>query len=414
MPSRRQTTAGRGAYQGGKQAMRHRWTVKAPSLWLVALAAAAMAQDAPLEVLVQVGEGRTRTTQSPDHEGHTIFTRDGWIDTGKVRYGIRYTACYDASHEEAAGILEGYIGMPEPAACNWYHSGFLQVAINGTDIGTNRIGDMYASERGERGSITMLWNTPQGVVRIRFLALPDDDRLFCEIGVDPAVEVASLQLGLRCYPSFFTSHYHRDGWRRVRTPTREAEQGDELQLQPAADWWLAFTDDVFDPAKEGDSAGGCAVLFDPEQIESGAVQLGSYAVTGSLSVRPDRRNVRLIFWDFNKRPNDGAVAGLRKSAEGSLAMLRETDFAPLAVSSLDLAKRSAAAAAQLKKVTDPADFPTRFQTLDRQLTILLADAGTARAEGRPVPVETEKAILNAVEAYEKLEWELKFHVLLSD
>ncbi len=371
-------------------------------------------QDGPVQVLVHVGEGKTRTTQSPDHQGHDVFTQEGWIDSGTVRYGVRYTACYDESHGKGAGILEGYVGMPEPAACNWYHSGFLQVRINDADIGTTRITDMYVSETGERGSITMLWNAPQGVVRLRFLALPDDDRLFCEIALDPAAEVTGLQVSLKCYPSFFTSFYHRDGWRRVTTPTHQAEQGTELKVQPADDWWLAFTDDVFDPAKEADSAGGCAVLFDPEQIAGGTVQLGSYAVTGSLSLRPDQHNARLIFWDFNKRPNDEALKSLRRSAEESLAVAREMDFTPLAVSSFDLAKRSAAAAAELKKVTDPADFPSRFEALNRQLTTLLAEARSARAEGVPVSVETEKAILNSVGAYEKLEWELKFHVLLSD
>jgi hypothetical protein len=390
------------------------WMNAAAAVPLLALPVLGRAQDEQPEVLVHLGEGRTRQTQSPDHKGHGIFTRDGWIDTGEIRYGIRYTACYDESHGEAAGILEGYIGMPEPAACNWYHSGFLQVAINGADIGTTRIGDMYVSETGQRGSITMLWNAPQGAVRLRFLALPDDDRLFCEIGLDPAVEVTDVRLSLKCYPSFFTSHYNRAGWRRVTTPTHEAEQDSELQLQPADDWWLAFTDDVFDPAKEADSAGGCAVLFDPDQILGGAVQLGSYAVTGSLSVRPDQRSVRLIFSDFNKRPNGPALKSLRESAGESLTALREMDFAPLVIGSFDLAKRSAAAAAELKKVTDPADFPTRFEALNRQLAALLAEARNARAEGKPIPVETEKAILGAVEAYEKLDWELKFHVLLSD
>jgi hypothetical protein len=371
-------------------------------------------EDATPEVLVSVGEGSTRTTGSPGHEGHTVFTRDGYIDTGKVRYGLRYTACYDESHGEQAGILEGYIGMPSPASCNWYHGGFLQVKINGQEVGVTRIGDLYVSETGERGSLTMLWETPQGVVRIRFLGLPDDDRLFCEIGLDAAVEVTDLQVGLKCYPSFFTAHFNRDGRRGVRTPTREAEQGGRLDIQAADDWWLAFTDDIFDPAKQTDSAGGCAALFDPEQITGGSVQIGSYAVTGALTAQPDQRSLRLIFWDFNNQPNGEAIRDLRKSAEESLAMLREMDFTPLPVTSLDLAKRSFAAAAELKKVTDPAGFPARFEELHRQLTALLADAREAKAEGRPIPVETEKAILDAVAAYEKLEWELKFHVLLSD
>ena len=395
--------------------MRHDRMAIAVAALLVAVPAVGMqAEDGPREVLVDVGEGKTRKTGSPGHEGHDIFSQDGGIDTGKVRYGVRYTGCYDESHGEAAGILEGYIGMPEPASCNWYHSGFLQIAINGTDIGTTRLADMYAGEDGQRGSITMLWNTPQGAVRVRFLGLPDDDRLFCEIGLDPAVEVTGLQLGLKCYPSFFTSHYHRDGWRRVTTPTHEAEQGTRLQVQPADDWWLAFTDDVFDPAKEADSWGGCAVLFDPEQIAGGSVQLGSYAVTGSLSVHPDRRNVRLIFWDFNKRPNAEAIKQLRESADESLATLRGMDFTPLTVTSFNLAERSAAVAAELKKVTDPADFPARFETLQRQLTSLFAEVRQAKAEGRPIAAETEKAIADNVRTYEKAEWELKLHVLLSD
>jgi len=395
--------------------MRHDRMVTAVAALLAAVPAAGVqAEDAPREVLVHVGEGTTRETGSPGHEGHGIFSQDGWIDTGRVRYGVRYTNCYDESHGEAAGILEGYIGMPEPAACNWYHSGFLQIAINGTDIGTTRLADMYASEDGQRGSITLSWKTPQGAVRVRFLGLPDDDRLFCEIGLDPAVEVTGLQLGLKCYPSFFTSHYHRDGWRRATTAEREVEQGTTLDIQPTEEWWLAFTDDVFDPAKEAESWGGCAVLVDPEQIAGGSVQLGSYAVTGSLSVDPAQRNVRLIFWDFSKRPNAEAIKQLRESAAESLATLREMDFTPLTVTSFNLAERSAGVAAELKKVTDPADFPARFETLQRQLTALFAEVRQAKAEGRPIPAETERAIAEGVRTYERAEWELKLHVLLSD
>jgi hypothetical protein len=132
-----------------------------------------------------------------------------------VRFGLRYCACWDPVHGGQAVPLEGYIGMPEPNACNWYHSGFLRLIINGQDIGTTKLADMYAGETGERASITMLWKTPQGPVRVRFLGLPTDDRLFCELALDPTVEVTSLQVALNCYPSFFTAAYHRDGWRRV-------------------------------------------------------------------------------------------------------------------------------------------------------------------------------------------------------
>jgi hypothetical protein len=374
----------------------------------------AHAQTPPGTVEVRAGEGRLQPSGSPGHEGHQCYTRDGSIDTGKIRYGLRYCACWDPSHGGGAAPVEGYIGMPEPNACNWYHSGFLRLVVNGQDLGSTKLSDLYASETGERGSLTMLWKSPQGPVRVRFLALPNDDRLFCELALDPTEEVTALQVALLCYPSFFTAWEHRDGMRRVTTAAREEVQGKTLEAKPAEEWWLAYTDDVFDPAKLGEAAGGCGLLFDPKQIRAATVGIGSYAVNTTLVVDPTVRTIRLVFWDFNKRPNAEAIQALRQGADGTLGLLRRLDFAPLAVTSFDLAARVAAVAAELKNVTDPKDFPARFEALNRKLEPLLTSARQARAASQAASVETEKSIADLMGEYATLEWELKFHVLLND
>jgi len=376
-------------------------------------AGAAEERGVPRTVSATVGGGTTQVTSYPGHEGHQYYERTGVLDTGKVRYAVKYCSCWDPSHGGQAAPLEGYVGMPEPNACNWYHSGFLRVIINGQDIGSTKISDMYAGESGARGSITMLFNAPQATVRIRFLALPDDDRLFCEIGLEPTGEVTSLQIALNSYPSFFTAYLHRDGWRKVTTATREGEQGSTLELKPAEEWWIACTDDVFDPPKDEAAAGGCGLLLDPDQIQAAAVTIGSYNVAPTLAVDPAVRTVRLVFSDFNKRPNAEAIKEMRAGADSTLKLLRNMDFTPQAVTSFDLAARSATVAAELRKVTDPADFPARFEALHHKLEPLLAEARKARAEGRPIPVEIEKAVAEQMKAYSDLEWELRFHVLLA-
>jgi len=371
-------------------------------------------QAAPPTVSATVSEGATHTINIPPHENHQHYERSGVLDTGRIRYGLRYCACWDPSHGDQAVPLEGYIGMPEPNACNWYHSGFLRLVIDGQDIGSTKISDMYAGESGHRGSITMLWKAPVATVRARFVALPDDDRLFCELGVDPTGDVTSLQIALNCYPSFFTAAYHRDGWRRVTTTAREVVQGTTLEAKPADEWWLACTDDVFDPPKDDAAAGGCGLLYDPTQVQSAVAVLGSYNVATNLTINPVVRAIRLVFWDFNKRPNAEAIKSMRAGAEGTLKTLREMDFTPLAVTSFDLAARSAAVAAALKKVTNPGDFPARFEALHHRLEPLLTQARQAKAESRAIPVEVEKAIAEQMKAYDALEWELRFYVLLND
>ncbi len=374
----------------------------------------ALAQAAPPTVSASVSEGATHAINIPPHENHQYYERTGVLDTGKIRYAVKYCSCWDPSHGEQASPLEGYIGMPEPNACNWYHSGFMRVVINGQDIGSTKLSDMYAGESGERGAVTMLWKAPIATVRVRFVALPDDDRLFCEIGLDPTAPVTALQIALNCYPSFFTAAYHRDGWRRVTTATRSVEQGAKLEAKPADEWWLAYTDDVFDPPKDDAAAGGCGLLFDPQQVQAATAVLGSYNVATDLALDPAVRAIRLVFWDLNKRPNAEAIKSVSATADATLKQLREMDFAPLAVSSFDLAARSAAVASELKKVTQPGDFPARFEVLHRQLGPLLVQARQAKAEGRAIPVEVEKALAEQMKAYDALQWELRFYVLLND
>ncbi|HIE09266.1 MAG TPA: hypothetical protein EYP65_05400, partial [Armatimonadetes bacterium] len=115
---------------------------------------------------------RVATTGYLRHEGHKFAQQTVVLDTGRIRYAVKYCSCIDPAHKGRAAPLEGYIGMPMPTSENWYHSGFLFVRLNGVDIGTYKVKAVRVVETGERGAVDICWEAEPGFVRVRFLALP--------------------------------------------------------------------------------------------------------------------------------------------------------------------------------------------------------------------------------------------------
>ncbi|NCO37564.1 MAG: hypothetical protein COY42_07850 [Armatimonadetes bacterium CG_4_10_14_0_8_um_filter_66_14] len=173
----------------------------------------------------------------PGHPSHTFLERTAGFRFGPVAYAIAYKACIDKAHGGKVAPLEGYIGMPVPTACNWYHSGFLFVSLNGQELGTTPLSSMLVAQRGERAILDLVWRHEVANVRVRFVGLPGSDHLDCEIALEPKQEITSVAAGLRCYPSFFTSHYKRAGARRIQTPGALVEEGNKATLEAGANWW---------------------------------------------------------------------------------------------------------------------------------------------------------------------------------
>jgi hypothetical protein len=238
-----------------------------------------------------------------------VFT----FNLGKSRYRIRYGAVVDPSQPGKAFPSEGYVGMPAPCSCNWYHGGFLFVRVNGQDVGRTKLHAGVVAETGSRAIADLVWDAKPARVRVRLAGLPGDDKLLCEIALEPKEAIKDLRVQLRCYPSFFTAWHKRDGDRKIRTPAATLNQGQRVELPAAKHWYAVYNDTVFDVAR-GEGDGPCAALFSPEAVRTVKFDVGSYGVGTELVCRPDARSIRLAVWDFKKVTNEAALASFRRSA----------------------------------------------------------------------------------------------------
>mgnify|MGYP005836410787 CR=1 FL=1 len=276
--------------------------------------------------------------------GHEIRARSLRLATSAATYRFAYSGCVDPSHGEEHPSSEGNLGMPEPTLCNFYHSGFMGVLINGKDAVRYTLRDARPLESGARGSLQLIFAHPDADVGLRLMMLPDSNHVLALLSWWPreGKTVESVRVWLNCYPSFFTAARNRQGERHVTTPRTDQQEPTTLTLVPADDTWLFYHDRIFDVAK-GEGEGPCATLLDPTNVQAGRVNISYYAVRTELDLRPDAGAARLALYDFKGQTNADAEAYLRDHGAADLAELVATDFRPRALENLDLAARRAEA-----------------------------------------------------------------------
>lgn len=359
-------------------------------------------------VTVSLDALQLRRTNVPGHEGHETAVRDGHLRTGVINYDVRYCSCWDPAHAPGVGYLEGTIGLPGPSAANWYHGGFLHLFINGQNLGVTKLGDMWVSEQGSRGSLRMFWDTPAAAVLISFLTLAGDDRLFVQINLTPHTEIKELKLALQAYPSFFTYANRRPGDRKCLTATQTYDQGAKADLDVGRQSWLALYDTIFDPDK-GEGDGGCAVLWRPEQMQAASLSLGDYGTTINLQCQPDVRQLRLVFWDFNRRGNATALRRLQEALPATQALLPTLDFAPL-----NLVKYQAGAARDqaLKDLAPVKGGDVLAAKVRAAADQIIAEQQVVVAGSEASPAVAEKALADQIDRFNALLWDVRFFVLI--
>ncbi len=368
----------------------------------------ALAQTADATARVLPMSHRAGTAKG--HEGHDAVSQEARLTTTGITYGLVYNSCWDDNHAPGGADGSAYLGMCQPTSANWYTSGFLRLKINGDDLGIARLADMWIAEQGRRAAVKMHFDHPRANVLISSLLHANDDRLFVVISLSPRAEITSLDLSLLSYPSYFTYWNKRDGDRKGLTAIQTYPQANgKQQLNPAAQWWTAFYDTIFDPAK-GEGDGGCAVAFVPEQVSAAEVVVGSYACTMDLKIKPDTRQIRLCFWDFNKHPNREALTKLSATLPETLERLRSLSPLPLAITESDVAAQAATARAQLANIAGR-------QALEQKLTDQTAELTRLRQElldnKSPDPAAAEKDLAEKLAAFEQLLWDVKFFVLIN-
>ena len=368
-----------------------------------------LGQDSGPPVDVSMGPLQVRNLgDRPGHENHVMHTRDAMILCGKANYGVRYCACVDKAHGGKVVPLEGYIGMPHPSAANWYHGGFLCVVLNGHDIGTTPLSSMSIAQHENRAILDMVWHDELASVRVRFLGLPHHDNLVCEIAIEPKQEIKSFEVLLKCYPSFFTAAYRRDGARRIQTAAALVTQGRRATLPAKDNWWALYYDEVFDVAK-GEGDGPCGLLLLPEQATEISFSPGSYAVGTQIACPPQTRRVRLAFWDFTGKTNADALARLRTGAGAVRKELAALDFTPDALRGVDVA----AMRAEVKRAIESESVR---KALGPKLTEVQAwldqHAPLLEKRGPAAGIEAEERLLQSIDKYHDFSWEVKLAELL--
>ncbi len=344
---------------------------------------------------------------SRGHAGQVVRIREASFNLGTVNYRVKYNIIADPAHPDQVEPVEGYIGMPAPSPENWYDNGFLFIAVNGHDLGTVPLSSMVVSEQGKRGMVDMVWHHPIASVRARFAGLCGDDKLMVEIAIEPHQDIRSITVQARCYPSFFTTWYHRKGARRVKTPSKLIQEGQTVTLEPTANWWLLYYDEVFDVAK-GEGVGPCAMAFLPDEAEAVKVRVSDYAVDTTIRYGPSARRIRLAFWDMRGSKNADALAAFPQKAQKAREHLVGVDFTPQIIRSFDFGKR----VREVQELLQTPDVPDELQAALGEQISALKRAEAARKSHAELDITAEEELLKSMATYESAYWELKLHRLL--
>ncbi|HIE09948.1 MAG TPA: hypothetical protein EYP65_08895 [Armatimonadetes bacterium] len=352
-------------------------------------------------VIVRDHGNRFYRTDFPGHEGHRVLRRDITLDTGRVKYTLRYTVC--TSHREGWVPLEGFLGLPGPTPVNWYSEGFFEVWANGVNLGSFKPKFVGPVDEGRMGVVDFVWRAAPGWFggryigwgRVRFLALPMDERLLCEVALQPQIPVTEFTIRLRALPSYRTSLTLAPGRRKVVTPLREVVQPEaerpirmEVVLDPRRENWLLLCDEVFDRAK-GKGFGPCGVLFLPEQVKGVKATITHYFVTLRLDIRPYLGVVRLAFWEFPGLSNSAALARLRGGAPSTSSLLRSLSFLPPSLERFDEEAMEDKVEEVLSGLKDWA-FEMELRALPREIALLVPKVVEAAKSGWPdIPTELE-------------------------
>lgn len=375
---------------------------------IVGSVAGTLAQEAGRSVAVSVAAPAERRLNRDDHPNHLFREQTATFGLAGGTYRIAYKACVDPAHGNQVAPLEGYLGMPAPCSCNWYHGGFLFVRINGRDIGLNPLSSMMVVETGERAILDLVWRDEVANVRARFIGLPGMDCLLCEVAIEPLAEITSVGIDLRCYPSYFTAHNRRDGARRIQTPSTLIEQGEDGTVPLVENWWAVYYDEIFDVAK-GEGEGPCSVLIAPPAEGEIRFAPGSYAVSTHISLPAETRTVRMAFWDHRGLTNADALALVQEQAPAVEELLLQADFTPAAVTGFDAAEARAAVERALASEAARDALADRITQMQAWL-----ETNAPAAGGAEPGVAAQEELLRSIDEYNSFKWEVQLIELLSE
>ncbi len=367
-------------------------------------------QGDEFDVIVEVSEWKSEVWRGyPGHSDHERKTMTFSLDSGSIRYAIKYGYCADKSHAPDVATPEGYIGMPEPRWENWYGNGFLYIIANGKDIGLTKPSAIRKLEDGERGSVQIVWDRSDIHVRLTFLIFPRDRALLAEVSVFARAELKSLLVRLVAYPAAYTTQ----GERCVVTPIRAITQEKREEISPQNEWWLVYLDKKFDRAK-GHTVGGCGAVFLPEEVASAKVSVETYPIVTELECKAGINRFHFAVFDFYDMTNAEAEEFMKANADRVAKLLRETDFSCRHLRLEEWKKLKAV-------IHETLPYAKRNQKLYEAVSSLVGEIDKLymlmdelALKGQSAPLELEDAIIANLEKLKSLVWELKFEKLFGD
>lgn len=377
---------------------------------VVVVLSSSFAQASPPHVLV-TDHGVQTSVAGPGAPRHIIGLKRIMhcivMDTGAREYGLRYCVAHDDKRPGVAIPGEGYIGMSKPSDQNWYANGFFDLQINGQTIGATPIYSLTGRGSGNRGYVDFAFDTPLSVVRIRFVAIAGGGALYCQTLLEPKIEIKSLRVALRCYPSAYASSVDR----HVLTPVRDLAQGERADLDLAREWWLLYYDRILDAGCATASrtgVGSCSVLWPGSQTDKASFTVGSYGTETAMSLKPQLRDFRFVFFDYAGKKNQAAIADLRQRADGLLRELTTFPFADQSIANWPLAQKQQEIAQVLTRMPNEQEAAAQY----RRWAVELAERLRLVQSGAAGAIMAEAAAAKTIQQWEGGLPELKLNALL--
>ena len=359
------------------------------------------------EVMVDIGsESRGSWGSYPGHVNHPRLRRPFSIDSGAEGFSLAYSCCTDKSHAPEVATPEGYIGMPGPCGANWYSNGFVRFIVNGADIGRTPLGSLRTGATGQQGSVELVWERDDVVVRATFLMRQGDPTLYLEAAAFPKKPLETIRVAFTAYPVAYTSN--ADRW--VVTPKRGIQQNRKQALDPASEWWLLVQDHKL--SRKGQ--GGCGLAFLPDEVGKGIAKVGSYAVHIELESKPGTRRMHVAIWDFHDKTDAEARAYVESVAQRTRKLLATLDFANPHLKPAFWAKRRREFARLVARVKGRPKLTTRITKSMATIDALHAQVAEHKAKGRPTPVAVEEKLLEELKQMTAAYWDLRLAALFAE
>ena len=207
-------------------------------------------------------------------------------------------------------------------APGWYSGGFLKIIINGKSVYA-KTSTMDIIEKDDYGALEFSWSFDVGRAKAVFTAQKDDDRIYCQITLDPQGEIKSFQVVFFALPGHYGTNTYgsnkldrwcstaENNWQNLTDgPGPRAFDTKEAN-------WLLFYD------SQSNERGTAAVLFDPEQVRTGRQFFIGELISGvEFTIEPRFTSAHFVIWGF---PDDYKTAEMAYGYlnENSDKMLKE-------------------------------------------------------------------------------------------